>query len=231
MALLTCAGIVIGLIAQTGLGVKLTGFVLQIAGTNLMLALMVAAVTCLVLGMGLPTTAAYVLGAALLAPALSKLGLEPIVAHFFVFYYCILSVITPPVCLAVFTGAGIAKTRWLPVAGVAMRLAIVAYIVPFIFVFKPVLLLYGSIPILATLVAVSTASLGAILLGSGLMGYFNTPLNIFTRLALIGAAVLLFIPGWTTDIYGIVLLLMGILSQRFGRYALSVVHKNVRRWG
>lgn len=231
VALLTCAGIVIGLITQTGLGVKLTGLVLEIAGTNFILALIVAAVTCLILGMGLPTTASYVLGAALLAPALSKLGLEPIIAHFFIFYYCILSVITPPVCLAVFTGAGIAKTRWLPTAGVALRLAVVAYIMPFVFVFEPVLLLYGSIPILATLVAVSTASLGAILLGSGFMGYFNTPLNMVSRLLLIGAAVFLFLPGWTTDIYGIVLLLMGILSQRFGRYALSVVHKNVRRWG
>jgi TRAP-type uncharacterized transport system fused permease subunit len=96
------------------------------------------------MGMGLPTTAAYVLVAAVLAPAMTAVGVDPLAAHLFVFYFATISVITPPVCVAVFVGAGIAKTNWLPAAGEAVRLGAVTYIVPFLFLLYPGMLLGGG---------------------------------------------------------------------------------------
>lgn len=131
---------------MTGLGVKITGAILDLAGDRLWLALILTACACLVLGMELPTTAAYVICVAVAGPALGKLGLPPLQAHMFVFWYALLCTITPPVCGTVFIAAGIAQTPWLPVAGWAMRLGLGLFVVPLGFVQHPALLELGSTP-------------------------------------------------------------------------------------
>ncbi len=120
--LLAGAQILVAMLNLTGIGVTLSTLVVSVAGEQVFLVALIVAVICLIMGMGIPTTAAYVLVAAVLAPALTRIGIEPLVAHLFVFYFATISVITPPVCIAVFVAAGIAKAGWLQVAGQAIRL-------------------------------------------------------------------------------------------------------------
>ncbi|BBK31333.1 TRAP transporter 4TM/12TM fusion protein [Stella humosa] len=162
-AVIICAGLIVGVFNMTGLGVKITGAILDLAGDRLWLALILTACACLVLGMELPTTAAYVICVAVAGPALGKLGLPPLQAHMFVFWYALLCTITPPVCGTVFIAAGIAQTPWLPVAGWAMRLGLGLFVVPLGFVQHPALLELGSTPILA-LAATAKVGLGLWLL-------------------------------------------------------------------
>jgi TRAP transporter 4TM/12TM fusion protein len=135
--LLAGAQIMVAVINMTGLGVTLSTLIVSLGGENVFLISLIVAVVCMIMGMGIPTTAAYVLVAAVLAPAMIKIGIAPLVAHMFVFYYATLSVITPPVCIAVFVGAGIADARWGDVAKYALRLGAVTYIIPFCFIIYP----------------------------------------------------------------------------------------------
>ncbi|SFU48302.1 TRAP transporter permease [Halomonas korlensis] len=145
MPLLVAAQIVLSLIGVTGIGIKLSEAIISVGdGGGLLLGTLLAAVVALVMGMGMPTTAAYLLAAAVAAPALIQLGLDPLVAHFFVFYSALLSALTPPVCTAVFTAAAIARTPWWPVCVDSMRLALMKYLLPFFFVFRPSVLLEGT---------------------------------------------------------------------------------------
>ena len=186
------AGIVIGILTLTGLASVFTLFVERFGSENVFLTLVLTALIALVLGMGMPTTAVYVVVALTLAPALTKLGLPPMAAHLFVFYYAMLSMITPPICIAAFAGAAIAGTSPMRTGYACMRLAIVAYVVPFIFVFDPLLLLQGG-ALLVTLAAV-TAALGTVAIGAAMVGYFVRPLGWIKRAVLALAAVGLFIP-------------------------------------
>jgi TRAP-type uncharacterized transport system fused permease subunit len=138
------AQILVSLINLTGVGVTLSSLTVAVGGEHLFLVGLIVALACLVLGMGIPTTAAYVLVAAVMAPALIAIQVEPLVAHMFVFYYATISVITPPVCIAVFVAASIAKTDWWPAAVNAVRLGIVTYIIPFMFLSYPGMLWSGS---------------------------------------------------------------------------------------
>ncbi|WP_298722900.1 TRAP transporter fused permease subunit [uncultured Ferrovibrio sp.] len=142
--LLAGAQILVSMVNLTGLGVALSSLIVTLAGHSIWVIALVTAVVCMILGMGIPTTAAYVLVAAVLAPALVKVGIEPIVAHMFVFYYATISVITPPVCVAVFVAAGIAQTNWLSVAREACKLGAVTYVIPFMFLAYPGMLATGS---------------------------------------------------------------------------------------
>ena len=142
--LLAGAQILVAMLNLTGVGVMLSTMVVSVAGEQLFLVALIVAVICLILGMGIPTTAAYVLVAAVLAPALTRIGVEPLVAHLFVFYFATISVITPPVCIAVFVAAGIAKADWLQVAGHAVRLAATTYIIPFMILAYPALVGLGD---------------------------------------------------------------------------------------
>ncbi len=139
-SIIICAGIVIGVLNQTGLGVKITSAILTLSGGSLYPALLLTALACLILGMEVPTTAAYVICVSVAGPALQKLGLPPLQAHLFVFWYALLSTITPPVCGTVFIAAGMAQAPWLKVAGQAMRLGLGLYVVPLAFVASPSLL-------------------------------------------------------------------------------------------
>jgi TRAP transporter 4TM/12TM fusion protein len=142
--LLIGAQILVAMINMTGVGIALSNLIASLAGESVLLLALLVAVICLILGMGIPTTAAYVLVAAVLAPALIKAGSGTLVAHMFVFYFATISVITPPVCVAVFVAAGIAKTPWLPVGIEACKLAAVTYVVPFLFLLYPGMLAAGT---------------------------------------------------------------------------------------
>lgn len=142
--LLAGAQVLVSMINLTGIGVTLSSLIVTLAGDSVALVALIVGGVCLIMGMGLPTTAAYVLVAAVLAPAMTAVGVDPLAAHLFVFYFATISVITPPVCIAVFVGAGIAKTNWLPAAGEAVRLGAVTYVVPFLFILYPGMTLRGT---------------------------------------------------------------------------------------
>ena len=142
--LLAGAQVLVSMINLTGIGVTLSSLIVTLAGDSTALVALIVALVCLVMGMGLPTTAAYVLVAAVLAPAMTAVGTDPLSAHLFVFYFATISVITPPVCVAVFVGAGVARTNWVPAAGEAVRLGAVTYVVPFMFLLYPGMTLRGG---------------------------------------------------------------------------------------
>ncbi|MGM0783719.1 MAG: TRAP transporter permease [Pseudomonadota bacterium] len=142
--LLAGAQILVAMIGMTGIGVTLASLIVNVGGESLFLVAGIVGGVCLILGMGIPTTAAYVLVASVLAPALTTIGVEPLIAHLFVFYFATLSVITPPVCVAVFVAAGIADTNWLPAAGEAVRLAAAIYVIPFLLLIYPALAGFGG---------------------------------------------------------------------------------------
>lgn len=142
--LLAGAQILVSMINMTGLGITLSSMIVSLGGDRVLLVGLIVAAVCMVMGMGIPTTAAYVLVAAVLAPALIKIGVDPLVAHMFVFYYATISVITPPVCIAVFVAAGIAQAPWGQVAKRALALGAVTYIIPFLFILYPGMLARGS---------------------------------------------------------------------------------------
>lgn len=208
-----CAGIVIGVINLTGLGLKFTSFVLSMAGESLILALIVTMIAGIILGMGMPTTPAYIVQAALLIPALIKLGVHTVAAHMFVFYFSTISAITPPVAMAVYAAAGIGGAKLWPTGLWALRIAATGFIVPFMFVFGPSLLFVGpSFEILAT---VASASLGVVALSSGMMGWMGREVGMWQRLILVAASLLLIKPGLATDALGLGLLIFVYLVQRW----------------
>ncbi len=208
-ALLAGAQIAISLISLTGFGVKLSNIIIQIGQGNLFLCLLLSMMVCIILGMGLPTTAAYVLAASVLAPALIKLGLPILVAHLFVFYFSCLATITPPVCAAVFLAAGIAEAKWVKTGFLSVLLALPAFIVPFTFAYDQSLLLIGSAA--DVVVGVITALVGVYLMGMAIAGYIKRPLNMLERAALIAAGVLMTIPNYTSSAAGLALALIIIL--------------------
>ncbi len=199
-----CAGIVIGVINLTGVGLKFTSFVLFLAGDSLIPALIMTMVAGIILGMGMPTTPAYIVQAALLIPALITLKVHPVAAHMFVFYFSTISAITPPVAMAVYAAAGIGGGKLWPTGIWAMRIAATGFIVPFMFVYGPSLLFIGS-PFEVITSAVS-ASFGVIALAASMVGWFTKKLNIWERILLVAAALLLIKPGLYTDALGYIIL-------------------------
>jgi TRAP transporter 4TM/12TM fusion protein len=195
-----CAGIVVGIINLTGLGLKFTGIMLDVAGGSLAPALILTMITGIILGMGLPTTAAYIVQASLLIPALIKLGVPVIAAHLFVFYFAILSAITPPVAMAVYAAAGISGSNVWQTGLQAVRMGATGFIVPFMFVYGPSLLLMGNW--LEIIMAIISGSVGVILLSAGLMGWFVGETRLWQRGLLVLSAILLIKPGLTTDLVG-----------------------------
>ncbi len=208
-----CAGIVIGVINLTGVGLKFTSFVLFIAGESLIPALVMTMIAGIILGMGMPTTPAYIVQAALLIPALIKLGVLNVAAHMFVFYFSTISAITPPVAMAVYAAAGIGNAKLWPTGIWAMRIAATGFIVPFMFVYGPSLLFIGSG--FDILTSVISASFGVIALAAGMMGWFVKEVKPWERLLLIGAALLLIKPGLYTDAVGYVLLAFMYIRQKY----------------
>jgi TRAP-type uncharacterized transport system fused permease subunit len=196
-----CAGIVIGVINLTGIGLKFTSFVLFLSADSLIPALLLTMVAGIILGMGMPTTPAYIVQAALLIPALIKLGVLNVAAHMFVFYFSTISAITPPVAMAVYAAAGIGNAKLWPTGLWAMRIAATGFVVPFMFVYGPSLLFIGPGFVMA--------------LAAGMMGFFVKELNPWERVILVVAALLLIKPGLYTDAVGYVLLAFIYIRQKY----------------
>lgn len=207
-----CAGIVIGCVTQSGLGLKFSSLVIQASGGSLFFSLLFVMFASLILGMGLTTSAAYILTIILAGPVLVDLGVKPLAAHMFVFYYACLSCITPPVALAAFAAAGVAGSKPFSTGFESMRLAIIAYLVPFIFVYHPVLIWQGAW--WAILLSFISAMLGCIAIGSALMGFLETRLGIWLRLVLVAAAALLIHPNYRTDMVGAAVLALIYAAMR-----------------
>ena len=208
-----CAGIVIGVIALTGAGLQFTSLVLAAAKESLIPALVLTMIAGIILGMGMPTTPAYIVQAALLIPALIKLGVLPIAAHMFVFYFAIISAITPPVAMAVYAAAGIGKTNLWATGLAAMRLGATGFIVPFMFVYGTSLLFVGTwFEVITTIVS---SCIGVICLSAALHGWLMKPTVWWERVLLGIAAFCLIKPGLYTDALGLVLLGSVIASQKF----------------
>lgn len=206
------AGIVIGTITLTGLGLTFTGVVLSLSQNSLILALLLTMLAGILLGMGLPTTPAYIVQVALLVPALVKLGVQVEAAHLFVLYFAVLSAITPPVAMAVYAANGISRGTLMQTSWAAVKLGLTGYIIPFMFVFAPSLLLIGDFWVVA--LSTVTATVGVICLAGGLHSYFFFGLaRWWERLMLIAAALVLIKPGWMTDLLGLALIGVTVASQ------------------
>lgn len=208
------AGLIIGVLNLTGAGLKFATLILSFSGGHLPVALVLTMCATIILGMGLPTTAAYLITAAVVAPALIQMGVSPIGAHMFVFYFACLSAFTPPVALAAYAAAGIADAKPMQVAMTAVKVGIVAFIIPYVFIYGPAILLEGSFS--EIIVATITALIGAFTLASSVEGWFlAATANIFVRLLLISSSLLLIVPDILTDTLGITVILMAIGYQIF----------------
>lgn len=207
-----CAGIVVGTITLTGLGLDFTSVVLVLSSNSLLLALLLTMVAGILLGMGLPTTPAYIVQVALLVPALVKLGIQVEAAHLFVLYFAVLSAITPPVAMAVYAANGISRAGLLDTSWAAVKLGLTGYVIPFMFVFGPSLLLIGD---WSTIVlTVITATVGVICLAGALHNYFFFgPTGILERILLLAAALTLIKPGVLTDVIGAAMIALVVISQ------------------
>jgi len=216
-----CAGIVIAVVTLSGLGITFTQFVIGLAKDTLVVALILTMFAGIVLGMGMPTTPAYILMTALLVPAIIKLGVIEPAAHMFALYFAVLSAITPPVALAVFAAAGLAKADLWSSGWAAIRIGFAGFIVPFMFVYEPALLMIGDWT--RILQAFVTAGAGIAMFAGGLHGYFVTAANLWQRALLLGAGVLLIDPSVVTDSIGaavaVVVIGAQLMARRAGREA------------
>ena len=207
------AGMIIGLVARSGLSFGLGFFLVQLGKSSLLLLLIVTAVVCIVMGMGLPTVGVYLLLASLAAPPLVELGLNPMAAHLFVLYFGMLSMLTPPVAIAAFVAANLAKADAMRTALEAVRIGWPAYLIPFIFIATPELLLNGSIT--AILVMFIKSLVGVAVITSGIVGFWKVKLELFERIFLIISGVIVLLPMSLSDeivwlIFGAVLITFGI---------------------
>src|SRR5210317_1665904 len=231
----TCVGIIVGVVTLTGVGFRLGFVVLQTAGDignffsniwpisyfsfnqlKLFFSLVLIAISCIVMGAGIPTTATYIILVAVAAPALAQLNIEPLVAHFFVFYYGVLADITPPVALAAYAASGIAKSNPFKTGNTAFRLGIAKALVPFVFVYSPSLLLItNDFDLIKLIVTVLGTLMGIGLIGIAFTGYWTKPLKTFEQWFL-GLAALLFVaPGLNSMIVGLIAISPTIYSQFF----------------
>jgi TRAP transporter 4TM/12TM fusion protein len=220
-----CAGIIIGVVSLTGAGIVFTQLVVGLAQSTLLLALILTMIAGIVLGMGMPTTPAYIIMTALLVPALIKLGVVEPAAHMFAFYFAILSAITPPVALATFAAAGLAKADLWKSGLASVKIGAAGFIVPFMFVYEPALLMKGSWT--AIVPATITATAGALLLAAGLHGYLLSAAVVWERFLLVAAAFCLIKPGLLTDLAGAVLA-GGVIASQLVRSRRSAAPAAVR---
>lgn len=210
-----CAGIVVGIISLTGLGQRVTSIILVASQGILPAALFLTMILAIVLGMGMPTSSAYIIMAALLAPALIKMGVPLIAAHMYIFYFACLSAITPPVALASYAAASLAGASPAKTAYTALRLGLAAYIVPYMFVYHPSLLLIGDFYIV--IVTIISAIFGILALGTAVQGWLYGKISIIFRILLFTSALLLIWPELFTSIFGAVIL----ITLSVFRYKLS----------
>ncbi|MGJ8603577.1 MAG: TRAP transporter permease [Marivita sp.] len=202
IAVCACAGIIVGVISLTGVGARFSSVLLDLAGVSQLLALFFAMCIAILLGMGMPTTAAYAVAASVVAPGLVQLGIPMLTAHFFVFYFAVLSAITPPVALASYAAAGISGANPMETSVASFKIGIAAFIVPYMFFYNSAILMDGTWPQIAR--AGVTATFGVFLLSSGVQGWFLGSRSAwFLRIMLIFAALFMIEGGWITDLIGV----------------------------
>lgn len=204
------AGIISGAITMTGLANDLINAIVGVAGNHLIIALVLTMICCIILGMGVPTTANYCIMAATTAPILVRMGVPTMAAHFFVFYFGIVADITPPVALAAYAGSAIAKSNPMKTAFQASKLAIAAFIVPYMFCYNPAMLLIDTNPLSIAFICV-TSVLGVFGLAAALEGYCFTDMNIVVRLIIAVGGLMLIHPATVTDLLGLLLLALGLV--------------------
>jgi TRAP transporter 4TM/12TM fusion protein len=196
-----CAGIIVGVITLSGFGLRFSSMISAFSGGYLLIALLLVAMCSIILGMGMSTTADYITVSTLAVPALYMLGVNPLSAHMFAMYFACLSMISPPVALTAYAAAGIARTGPWRVCFTAMRLGIVAYLIPFMFAYNPALLMVGSLADVAW--ACVTALIGIIALSGATIGFLFRVMPPLERILLGGAGIALIFPGTTSDYIGI----------------------------
>ncbi len=213
IAVCACAGIIVGVISLTGVGARFSNLLLGLAEASQLLALFFAMCIAILLGMGMPTTAAYAVAASVVAPGLVELGIPTLTAHFFVFYFAVVSAITPPVALASYAAAGISGANAMETSVASFKIGIAAFIVPFMFFYNSAILMDGTLLEIAR--ALVTAVAGVFLLSSGVQGWFlGRAVVWFMRLALIVAALFMIEGGWLTDLIGVGVAVLTVIVQR-----------------
>ncbi|WP_156289619.1 TRAP transporter permease [Oceanobacillus salinisoli] len=215
IAIVACAGIIVGVIALTGIGQRFSSLLLSIADNNMLIALIFAMAISIILGMGMPTTAAYAVAASAVAPGLVSMGIEPLLAHMFVFYFAVISAITPPVALAAFAAAGITGTDPMKTGFQAFKLGLAAFIVPFMFFFSPELLLESD-STTGIIIATITALVGVYLLSAAVQAWFlGKHAQWYSRILLMAASLLFMLSSFYTDIVAIALVALVVVIQKF----------------
>ncbi len=195
-------GIIVGTATLTGLGLRIASAIITLSGGVLIFSLLLTMVACILLGAGLPTTANFIVTSTMAAPALLQLGVAPMAAYMFVLYFGIAADLSPPVALAAYAGAGIAGSDPMKTGGTAIKLALAGFIVPYIYVFNPMLVLVGFQPIPFT-ISIGTALLGVFLLGMGSIGFYKTRMPLWVRAIALAGALNLLVPGLRSDLIGI----------------------------
>jgi TRAP-type uncharacterized transport system fused permease subunit len=212
-------GIMIGALELSGIGIKLSGFIVDLAGGNLYLTLLVVGLASLIVGMGLDSLPSYITLATLMAPALIDLHVPPMAAHLYVIYWGLASFYTPPMCLVVYVTIGIAGSRVWETGWEAVRLGIAAYLIPFAFAINQGLLLQGSIEHIV--VATGTAAVGAVLVACAVQGFLLRRINVVERILLFIAGLLFIAPGIVLPAIGLAVLLAVLGTQRYGQRVLQ----------
>lgn len=205
------SGLIIGALLLTGMGFNFTTLVVQFSGQQAIIGLLLVMMACIILGTGLPTTVAYIIVAAIGVPALMDLGVPPMAAHMFAFYYAVISMVTPPDALSAYAGAEIAGADFLETAMIAMKLSVVAFLAPFMFAYSPQLLLIG--PINEIVIAFTTALIGTVSLAAGVEGWLLTRTNVVERILLVAASLGLIHYGLYTDLIGMGLFAAVLITQ------------------
>ncbi|MDN3525223.1 TRAP transporter permease [Halomonas sabkhae] len=212
IAVCACAGLIVGVIALTGVGARFSSLLLGLAGVSQLLALFFAMCISILLGMGMPTTAAYAVAASVVAPGLIEIGIQPLVAHFFVFYFAVVSAITPPVALASYAAAGISGDRAMGTSVASFKIGLAAFIVPFMFFYSPAMLMEGSW--LQILRVGLTATLGIVLLSATVQAWFFGPVKAWQRVVMLIGALCMIYGGLITDVAGLAIGIALFLMQR-----------------
>lgn len=210
----SCAvvGFVVGVVSLTSVGVVFANGIISFTEGMLIPTLFLTMVACIILGMGLPTTPAYIMAATIAVPALITLGVNDLASHMFVFYYATLSTLTPPVAIAAYAAAGLAGSPVFATGWTALRLALAGFIIPYMFVYEPALLIVRGSTV-EMLQAVVPAIMGVVLLGCAVIGYFRINCNVFERVVLFIGALALIIPEFITDVIGLVATVVVYLLQ------------------
>lgn len=201
-----CSGIIIGVLNLTGLSVRLSEIIISLSSTNLIFALIATMIMLIILGMGLPAVASYIIGGSIAAPVLISIGVPSIPAHLFIFYFSCLSSITPPVALNAYLASGIAGANPIKTAFIACKLCLPIFVVPYMIVFQPALMLQGGF--LECIIVMITSILGTLAISIGIVGFINKKLNIYLRVLIFILGILLLDTNYITDIIAIVMFLI-----------------------